>query len=819
MLTYMPVVMSASVLDATESSTTTTEIADVHNLETTSNLPSDEESHMTVDLPMATTTEAIEESPPIDSTGTSTPSETFLFKNTQPAIPFTIPKEATSTLEEIATSSTLENDPVLDNGELPIGTTTITTGEAVALANILNVTNTTLINSTGSIVLLNIFGDLSSDIDVREDVATTTVCNLLSCNGVDAISAKITSESTIDTTVSLIALSGNNQIATTSTAEITTGDVYAGLNLVNIANTTLVDSHYLLLSLNSFGSISGDIVFPSFSTFFSSGDTTESASSFGNSSTQSSVAIENNLTLGALSGGNTIDNATGSIQTGSTNTSLNIYNNTSTTLLDGSSLLIFLKVTGTWLGNMVGAPTNLHFSNDDTTHLLQMKERKSIDSTLQSTFESTSTAFLSNTVSMIANSGDNSTADTNTSQITTGDAYASANIINIANTHIIGRNWILAIITIFGDFTGDIAFGRPDLWIGEQVTSGQEITNDGELLYTVTVVNKGDRSASKVRITSIYDRDHLDIVSSSEPYTTDIDGNILFLVGSMQSEETKVITFKAKIKRTTPGTKITNIVNVESEEKDNTILDNTDTTTVTTTGVITSSGGGFQYVTPQATSILVTLLQLNSLLTQQRNEDTLHSVAINRSSTSTTLTEQGGALTQTIIIKNPTTVTIPSILFNDILLNATGKIIKTESFIVGDLLPNEEVTLSYSISFGPEAHEGIYQLASEVRGRNLQNIYFANNGEIIYKLKPKKEDLSLQRTATTTLYLTTSNPKKTEPQEQIINSNPFRLARFIETAYAANGQIEEPISTPAQYVFLFAAFSIMRLFRKHPRTL
>ena len=60
-----------------------------------------------------------------------------------------------------------------------------------------------------------------------------------------------------------------------------------------------------------------------------------------------------------------------------------------------------------------------------------------------------------NNLKINADSGNNNILNTEIANIDTGSSLAAANVINIANTNIIGRNWILAIINIFGNL-GDV---------------------------------------------------------------------------------------------------------------------------------------------------------------------------------------------------------------------------------------------------------------------------------------------------------------------------------------------------------------------------
>ncbi len=783
----------------------------------------------------STSTLITPEIPYFQSTGTSTTPSTIFYLNATSSFD-SIFENATTSQEEPHASSTViiapgassieltgeEINQDENSGELPSGTTTIFTGSSVAMANILNITNTNLINSTGSIILKNLFNSQDQDVDTRlNQEATSTPCTLLSCNGVDTITTNITAQSTVDTTISLVASSGSNEASTVDAAVINTGNVYAGLNLVNIANTTLIDSQYLLLSLNSFGDFNGDIVFPSLATFFSSSGGGAHLPGFENVTTRANATVTNNLNVAANSGDNIVASSTGFTQTGSTDSSLNLYNTTNTMLVGGNSLLLLLKVTGTWLGNLIGVKNTTDFMENKSTRMLQIEETTARATSNGGALRSTSTALLTNNVEVLAESGNNKITDTNTSEITTGDAYASANIINIANTHIIGRNWILAMVTIFGDFTGDITFGRPDLWIGEQVSGESIIENETELLYRITIINKGDSNSSNVVVTSSYDTTHLTITNSSIPYREDTKGNLIFSIGDMAPKESQEIIFYAKIKESTPGVAITNTVIVKGDEKDNNTLDNTDTTTILTTGRTTSSSGGYQYV-PPTILVLTTSPKTNPLpLKREEQVSRLDSILVTRVSTSTLVTAAENSVKQTIIIRNPTNSEIPSIIFNDLLLDENGKIVKKESFDIGGLLAGEEVTLTYSLSFASQASGGVYTLSSEAIGTGSQSIYFGNNGIVMY-LPNKKDILNLiePRAASTSTIISST---KVTPHIKKVTLKSFIENTLVEKAYAvdeAQGEQSSPFreaSPSFQYLMLFGAFSTLRLFRKEPK--
>src|SRR5690606_5105190 len=108
---------------------------------------------------------------------------------------------------------------------------------------------------------------------------------------------QLSNDAYIENNLLIEASSGGNLIEGGGSALIDTGDAYAGLNLINVANTNVVDSSYLLVTLNAFQGVNGDIVFPSLSEFFRS--LRDSATSPRTVDIESNGSIENNLAIGS----------------------------------------------------------------------------------------------------------------------------------------------------------------------------------------------------------------------------------------------------------------------------------------------------------------------------------------------------------------------------------------------------------------------------------------------------------------------------------------------------------------------------------------
>ena len=718
---------------------------------------------------------------------------------------------------------------IIPEGGMPTGTTTIQTGDSVAMANILNIVNTNLINSTGSIIMVNMINEQNDSLDLRGTSSTNflSACTLVLCNGVDGISAKIEASSTIDNTVVIVADSGGNQIQTAETAVINTGDTYAGLNLVNIANTNLIDSNYFLLSLNSFKNFNGDIVLPSLSQFFSTqGDLEQDAAS-----TMLQIAdTVNNLDVLAHTGGNSIESLNGSIHTGSSISSTNVYNNSNTSFTEGGSVSILLKVSGTWFGELFGTPLGSVFSQDGDLNILTIKDplQKASIPTLRTAIMRTSTSLITNNVSLLADSGTNTILDTTNAQMDTGNAYASANIINIANANIVGRNWILAIINIFGDFNGNISFGKPDLWLGGQVSADNDVIHNGTVLtYKITVINKGDSDATNVKVSSKYNGDQLSILTTSIPYTKDALGNLIFSLGTLLPNEAQEILFQATIHDTSPGTKITMIGTATEHESDNNSIDNKDITIITTTVLNAST----EITLPEAPSFVFVPITITPItitptpaVTNLAVADSLPPITVVRTTSTTTITESLSEGEQVLVIYNHSKNTVPSVVFNDSISDTFGNKIRTETFNVGDILPGEEVTLTYKISFGTHVSSGIFVLSSELVYSDYKKLFFSYNGVIIYTTRNHIVNSQSEGNDVTPLVLLNTHVKEVVhyPQDTATVLGSFVSSLLPEKAYASvtgenTSSSIKNISFPVGFLSVFLLIFGMYIYRRHIR--
>jgi hypothetical protein len=599
------------------------------------------------------------------------------------------------------------------------GSTTIVSGTSIALANILNLVNSNFVNSEGVVLFSNFFESVMGAIDFREYFANAASfgCSLISCQG-EHVAVNVNNNASIDNEVLITANSGGNTIENSGHGEIRTGDAYAGLNLINVANTNLVDSNYLLVTLNAFQDVNGDVVFPSLSQFF--GSLASGASNASAININNTAGVNNTVNVEADAGGNSTEvDGSSSIQTGNAVGTSNVFNQLNSSLIGGQSVSVVFRVHGSWAGEIFGAPDNLAWSaGDDGSIYLFDVGGGGAGGGGDLTMHGTSTAMINNNVNVIALTGENAITGSETAVISTGNAYAGANIVNVANANVIGRNWILAVINIFGDFNGNIAFGRPDTWLGGQIDVPQSIKNGSELTYELTVINNGDSDASNVKLDTQLNGDYLKITDASHDFT-EHNGKIEWNLGKIPAGGATTITYDAVIENTEPGTEIVTTSNVRQRETDNNLIDNKEVLAIKTderggNGIRIELGSKSKSATPETPVQVPESLELE----------------IERITSDITITSAHRTAEEKLILRNNTDGVAKNVVLHDVLTDAAGNIVRDEVWELGDVLAHEEIELGYTITFKENAALGLYKLHTTLEGGNVSQ--HEENGTITY---------------------------------------------------------------------------------------
>lgn len=628
-----------------------------------------------------------------------------------------------------------ELEVVAETGENTMessGNGVIETGDAVAFANVINAVNTNIFNSSGFFLFLNNFFDFESDLDLRNvdwldppgGAPQGQGCGLYDCHLVKNLTLQNNNTVALTNSVVVRASTGGNSIS--GDGSINTGNAYAAANVVNLVNTNIVDSNYLLLSFNNFGDWVGDIVFPAqnfFENIFGGIGNSRACNSSGVTTVtnNNNAEVTNEVTVGANTGENTIEgdasstSEAGEIETGDAVANVAITNQINTNLFCNTSFSIIFRIHGNWAGNVFSAPEGVYWRETsdgielfsqppvvggDTQDAGRGNNRTRGGTSVD--IENNNNANIRNNVEVLALTGKNRIAGGGS--INTGNAQAAANIFNIVNTNIVGKNWLVAVINIFGDWDGNIAFGRPNLWVGASASVPQNPASPGDIItYTLTVLNNGDTNATDVTLRDSFDNTLLALSGGS--YDEAEDGQVLWNLGTIPPGGSAEVSYQATVDSGIPvgESNITNTSEVSSLEDDEDYEDNSDIVTVLAFkevpansggGSSGSSGGGGGGAYPRSFS--------DPRLTLTKSNSADDEIA------------PGDSVDYTIVLENEGYGYALNAKLIDTLVNEDGEVIHEEMWDLGKIFNDEEITITYTTVFNENAAEGLYTNTAQV---------------------------------------------------------------------------------------------------------
>lgn len=255
------------------------------------------------------------------------------------------------------------------NGNYKAGSAT--TGDATAMANIINVVNSSVGARNTFLGVVNIYGNLRGDILVPSTLvdslfgsnSTTPATTTTSTNANTSEPGSINTNVNIQNNVDLAATSGDATVQDNYKAgDATSGDATTKLTVFNLTGQTVVAKNSLLVFVNVLGSWVGMIVnAPAGATAAAltgagtgSPSTPTDATPSVAGDVNSTVNITNNVKVSATSGNATVqDNyKAGSATSGNAQAGANILNLVHTSFsLDDWFGILFINVLGSWLGN------------------------------------------------------------------------------------------------------------------------------------------------------------------------------------------------------------------------------------------------------------------------------------------------------------------------------------------------------------------------------------------------------------------------------------------------------------------------------------
>jgi hypothetical protein len=254
-----------------------------------------------------------------------------------------------------------------------------TSGDAAAIANIVNVINSVIGAGQSFIGTINIRGNLDGDILLPPDALNTLLAagsststagpnSPINSDGSNTFNATLTDNTGINNTMNLSAQSGSADVSNNTTAgNATSGNAGTNLTVLNLTGRQVIGNDALLVFVNVMGKWVGMIVnapagastaalcnCSSTSTAGPNSPINSDDSSNTNLNSSTNNSINNNVHLAATSGNASVtDNTTaGNATSGNALASLNLLNiSTSSLSLSNWLGVLFINVFGSWNGS------------------------------------------------------------------------------------------------------------------------------------------------------------------------------------------------------------------------------------------------------------------------------------------------------------------------------------------------------------------------------------------------------------------------------------------------------------------------------------
>jgi len=332
-----------------------------------------------------------------------------------------------------------------------------------------------------------------------ENTVETTVLETTNVNNVN--NAEVNNEMNVS------GVSGANDVLNNDGgADVVTGRIRILANLMNFINANFSGERWSFIMVNIFGGLVGDIILPDTQRYLDGaedgGALAENVNvgedSINDSQAQSAettsvtntngVELTNSVNANGISGnndqsGNDDGDGAHNMLTGVVDVAVSLMNFLNFNITGNNWVFLVVNVFGNWMGRIVGfadigtidAPVDGSFAalsvgggggtavTASNTNTGEGSENSAYASyTSDTTINNQNTAKVTNTMNIEGISGENAVNNNDAgTSLTTGWVEIDANLLNIINMNVAGRNWMIVFLNVFGDFVGDLFFGPP----------------------------------------------------------------------------------------------------------------------------------------------------------------------------------------------------------------------------------------------------------------------------------------------------------------------------------------------------------------------
>jgi len=336
-------------------------------------------------------------------------------------------------------------------------------GAATVTANVINNVASSSSLSGGNVITFtaNVNGDVQGDLIIDPNqiqpasgseplTSTTTTVNS-------------TTNASVTNNLTLNANSGNATVAgNTSAGGATSGNAQAIANVINILNSIVTSGKSFVGVININGNLHGNILMPqSFLDELLATNAPHTSMTI-SASDASTLGITNNVNSSAATGSATVTGNTeaGSAATGNASTAVTIFNLTGSEIVGTNCLLVFVNVSGHWVGVIMNAPAGT------TAAALGGNATQ----TANANVAADTNASITNNIDVNAKTGDAAVTDnTKAGGATSGNASTVVNLLNLENSQLNLAGWFgVLFINVFGNWFGNFGVYTPATHVAGQ---------------------------------------------------------------------------------------------------------------------------------------------------------------------------------------------------------------------------------------------------------------------------------------------------------------------------------------------------------------
>lgn len=368
--------------------------------------------------------------------------------------------------------------------------------------------------------------------------------------------------------ISAKVISGRNKSnANTGTGSVVSGDIRSAINVVNFLNTNITASNFWLKSFNVFGSWQGNLILPTLKTNQTAASSSETSVINGqtgfNSTNESSqnastsVAIENsndakienkiNIKTGTGENKTSYNANSGVVKFGQAKAETNQLNAANLNITGKPWWMIVVNKFGSWQGTTIGSPLDMEAKSSANASIFtsaqsgievannstgaESNNSAGVQINRSTDLENSNESDISNTVNLEAISGENEVQyNTGHGYVETGDIKAATNVINFANSNITAADCLVAVVNVFGDWTGNLIFGNES---GSQTnSSGQSDYNNNSSNSTAGAGSQNSSASTASNQTNIQNNNSSQTTNSTGAESSSGQNSASFNTGS-----------------------------------------------------------------------------------------------------------------------------------------------------------------------------------------------------------------------------------------------------------------------------------------------